>query len=268
MLSRLIPLFALLSSILWIGCGGKSTDSCPASCTENATQCSGSQVRTCARDANQCLVFGAASNCQTGQTCSNNACVDVCTLDVNRTACANASAKAASYCGGTETAKTGDELCHSYVAQGQDPATKCATLAAMSCSDLHTSEANAGRCCCPGNQACDYTAALACAQRCNRSSDCTTDTTRPACAPAIATVSGTVAIIGPYICLPDDGNAGHGCNTTFCSGTAAYHCATDSRSNQFCTTYCTGDATCGNSGTACCNVARLGTPACGLCGSP
>src|SRR5258707_5661203 len=140
MLSRSTPLCGFLSSILWIGCGGKSSDSCPTPCTENATQCSGNQKQTCARDANQCLVFGAASNCQTGQTCSNNACVDVCTLDANRTACANASAKFASCCGGTETAQSGDQLCHSYVAQAQDPATKCATLAAVSCTDLHTSE--------------------------------------------------------------------------------------------------------------------------------
>ncbi len=267
MLSRLMMLFSLLSLSASVGCGGKGGDPCRTPCTEGATRCSGTQVQTCARDTNQCLVFGPSSNCSAGQTCSNNACVDVCTLDVNKTPCANASAKFASCCGGTETAQTGDQLCHSYVAQGRDPATSCATLAGMSCTDLHASELSGGRCCCPANQACDYTASLACAPRCNRNSDCTTDPSRPACAPGIATVSGTVAIIGPYICLPDDGNPGHGCNTTFCSG-AAYHCATDSRGNQFCTTYCTGDAACGNPGTACCNVARFGTPACGLCGSP
>jgi len=267
MLNRL-P-FALVSLIVWIGCGGKSGDPCPTPCTEGATQCSGSQVQTCARDANQCLVFGPASNCATGKTCSNNACTDICTLDVNRTACANASARFSSCCGGTETAQSADQLCHSYVAQGRDPATACATLAATSCSDLHTSEVSAGQCCCPTNQACDYTASLACAQRCNLSSDCTSDPNRTACAPGIAMVNGTVAIIGPYICLPDDGNPGHGCNGALvtCIG-SAYHCASDSRGNQFCTTYCTGDAACGNPGTACCNVARAGVPACGLCGSP
>jgi hypothetical protein len=85
------------------------------------------------------------------------------------------------------------------------------------------------------------------------------------------TVSGTLVVVGPYICVPNDGNLGHGCNgIQTCDGTGAASdiCAVDSRGNHFCTTPCTGDATCGNASTACCNVSKLDTSACGYCKAP
>jgi len=206
---------------------------------------------------------------ETGDAGSDAAVSAACADSAVAAACAQAAANETSCCGGTQPASTGAQLCQSFVSASQDPATGCGTLSGMSCDALHASALQSDACCCPAGQLCDPSASNACAPACNTSADC--PASRPACAPTFGTIGGSVVITGPYICVPNDGNLGHGCNgIQTCDGTGASNdlCAQDSRGNHFCTTPCTGDATCGNSGTACCNVAKGSASACGFCAAP
>lgn len=264
---RLSWLLALAS---FAGCGGgNDRPACNNTCTSaGATQCSGSQVQTCTADANGCFAWSTAANCGSGQTCQNNACVSVCSTSSVQAACAQAATHVNSCCSLSATA---DSLCQGAVKQGRDPATDCGSFSGMSCSDLHAGLLAQGICCCPGGQACDPNASNACVPKCSTSADCASVSGRPACAPTIGTVNGSEAVAGPYICVANDGAPGHGCvGAQTCAGGATNVCAADSHGNDFCTTPCTGDAACANSGTACCNVRRTldASSACGLCGSP
>src|SRR5467141_702680 len=70
-----VVLVALGSGAVLLSCGG-SKQSCNNTCLEaGATQCSGSQVQTCAADSNGCLTLSAATSCGSGKYCSGSACV-------------------------------------------------------------------------------------------------------------------------------------------------------------------------------------------------
>ncbi len=67
---------------------------CSDECASGATQCSGNQVQNCVTnaDADSCREWGAASDCLSGQTCQNDACVTLtppadtvgsCVYDIN-----------------------------------------------------------------------------------------------------------------------------------------------------------------------------------------
>jgi hypothetical protein len=251
-------------------CGGGAPPCTNTCASPGSTQCSGALVQTCAADANGCLAWGAGAACASGQSCLAGVCaaVDPCANPSVQSACAQASAHVNSCCGGTAAAKSGAQICKTQVEAGKDPATVCGTINGTSCSDMHNQALAAGVCCCPSGQSCDPSASNACVPRCTTNADCANVPGRTACAPTIGLVKGSEAVAGPYICVPDDGQPGHGCNAPTCSGTNV--CARDSRGNAFCTTPCTGDTSCANNGVACCNVSRTfnGTPACGLCGSP
>src|SRR6185437_6251419 len=63
------------------GSGGATSTSsgtggaCSDACTAGATQCAGTQVQTCAQQANGCLGWGAATDCPMNYSCSGNHCV-------------------------------------------------------------------------------------------------------------------------------------------------------------------------------------------------
>jgi hypothetical protein len=94
--------------------------------------------------------------------------------------------------------------------------------------------------------------------------------TRGACGAAYGTVGGSLVVVGPYVCTPNDQAAGDGCGAfSACSG--SLRCAKDSHNNNFCSSSCTGNSTCGNPGVACCNLVDVNFPnvqVCGLCASP
>ncbi len=71
-----------------------------------------------------------------------------------------------------------------------------------------------------------------CKKKCSRPTDCPNE----ACAPAA--YAGEP--IGPYICVPNDGGAYHGCAGLLTSCGDAYCCFADSNMNQFCAKPCTG----------------------------
>lgn len=75
-------------------------------------------------------------------------------------------------------------------------------------------------------------------QRCETAADCSTG----ACAPNVDT-SGNP--IGPFICVPNDGAAYHGCHGLLTTCSAPYCCFTDGNDNQFCATACVNDSQCG-----------------------
>lgn len=76
-------------------------------------------------------------------------------------------------------------------------------------------------------------------QRCASSIDCETG----ACAPNTDTAGDPV---GPYICVPDDGGAYHGCSGLLTSCGGGYCCFTDAEQNQFCARPCETSAECGD----------------------
>ena len=83
------------------------------------------------------------------------------------------------------------------------------------------------------------------------------------CAPLVLTTPGP--IVGPYICFPNNGSYFGGCRDVSCTSQNQY-CSTDKLGNEFCSTACTSDFSCGNPGVACCNTAcRDGGTCCGLC---
>lgn len=139
----------------------------------------------------------------------------------------------------------------------------CGSPCGTDCCDLFVLEGVASECVDEGN------GNLACAQLCARSSDCpaTTpvctlfadgsaactvdiggqrvcktkaDCSGDACAPSV-NGKGTP---GPYVCVPDDGAAYHGCNgaLTFCSSGTC--CFGDSAGNHFCAPSCATDSDC------------------------
>jgi len=76
--------------------------------------------------------------------------------------------------------------------------------------------------------------------RCKTSAECPSHT----CAPATDQAGNPV---GPYVCVPMDGQPYHGCNgmnvTCAANGTC---CVTDTNGNNFCATACTSNAQCGS----------------------
>lgn len=245
---------------------------CSSTCTPGATQCSSDKVQTCSTNSVGCPAFSAPTACPAGQACGgpSSKCVDVCTLPAVQTACASAALNFNQSCGGTAPATTGDALCHSIVTGGGDPQTQCSALGSASASRLHDIFQAQSKCCCPNGNSCDYlTSGWTCVPTCTTTADCGSVSGRTACAPSFASFqSGGQYVYGRYICVPDDGAVGHGCNRTNCAGGNNNICASDSHANLFCTQPCTADPSCGDPGKACCNVAKGSTPACGLCGSP
>lgn len=75
--------------------------------------------------------------------------------------------------------------------------------------------------------------------RCSTGAECSTK----ACAPNIDTQGNPV---GPYVCVPNDGAAYHGCNGALstCGGTDC--CFIDAKANQFCVAPCLNDSQCGD----------------------
>lgn len=80
--------------------------------------------------------------------------------------------------------------------------------------------------------------------RCAHGTDCSSG----ACAPRID-LSGNP--IGPYICVPNDGGAYHGCSGLLTSCGDGKCCMTDSYNNQFCASQCSNSTQCGK---ASCNT--------------
>ena len=78
--------------------------------------------------------------------------------------------------------------------------------------------------------------------RCAKGTDCSSG----ACAPAVNVV-GTPS--GPYVCVPNDGKAYHGCSGALLACDGGYCCLTDSNENQFCAKPCELDAECSNGST-------------------
>jgi hypothetical protein len=199
---------------------------------------------------------------------------DPCTTAAVQTACTAAAANLNLNCA-SALSVTGDGLCHSFVAANLAPLTACQSTAVESASTIHQTFAaqTPPVCCCPSGQYCDFQAAgFACVQKCTTGASCTADTSRTACAPAFAklTTGPTVVYATPYICVPNDGAAGHGCvGLQICGGGSDNVCAVDSRSNHFCTLPCSASPTCGDTGIACCDVNKSGAnSACGVCGNP
>jgi hypothetical protein len=74
---------------------------------------------------------------------------------------------------------------------------------------------------------------------CQTKADCVSN----ACAPA---VDSSGSFVGPYVCVPDDGQKNDGCNGPLVTCTSpADCCVTDKAGNRFCSPPCTSDATCG-----------------------
>jgi hypothetical protein len=116
-------------------------------------------------------------------------------------------------------------------------------LGNLSCkkSCVTSSECPASAQCCEllkdGTGVCaDGTGANLC--RCTTGAECSSK----ACAPNIDAMSNPV---GPYVCVPDDGAAYHGCNGPLvtCGGTSC--CFIDAQKNAICVETCTNDSQCG-----------------------
>src|SRR4051794_20140232 len=85
----MLMVVALVTATVLSACGPTCNNTCT---TSGTTQCSGAQVQTCTADASSCLTWSPAEACDTGKVCQNNACVDVCSQDAVKAACAGASA--------------------------------------------------------------------------------------------------------------------------------------------------------------------------------
>jgi hypothetical protein len=88
-----------------------------------------------------------------------------------------------------------------------------------------------------GSSAC--TADMGLPQRCSAAADCASK----ACAPNVD-AAGDPA--GPYVCVPNDGGAYHGCFGLLTSCDSDHCCFTDKEQNQFCARPCTSAAECGD----------------------
>jgi hypothetical protein len=250
------------------GCGG-TCGSCPSGQTCAAEACTGATADGGCEgfvlpDAGSgaCSLGASGGSCPTGQTCvagscCTNVCASACCADSDACiggaccpsaqACGNACCSSGSVC---YSDSAGNMQCGQTCASSTDCATSCCGLLPGGTSVCVTQD---------GSWNC----------RCDTSADCAGLASTPECAPSFSTIGGSEVVAGPYICKPDDGQPGDGCEglTVTCSG-SAWHCATDSRGNQFCTTYCSTDVDCGNSGAACCDVQRGSSSACGLCSNP
>lgn len=96
-----------------------------------------------------------------------------------------------------------------------------------------TCDASCGSACCKIGEACVGIGGDAqCEKACAKASDCPGES----CAPAV--YAGVA--VGPYICVPNDGAAYHGCMGLLTSCGSGYCCFTDGNMNQFCAKPCTG----------------------------
>ena len=215
-----------------------------------------------AGNSSQCSISAPNGQCPFGQTCVGGSC------------CGNA---CGSSCCGSSDVCVGGSCCPSERACAGiccNAGSICYSDASgnLQCGQTCANTTDCGTDCCGvlqggGGVCVTQDGTWSCA--CNTLSDCSGLPSTTACAPIFSGLGGSEVVAGPYICKPDDGQPGDGCNglTVTCSG-SSWHCATDSRGNQYCTTYCSGDATCGNPGVACCDVWRGSSAACGLCSNP
>jgi hypothetical protein len=95
---------------------------------------------------------------------------------------------------------------------------------------------------------------------CATSSECGAN---QACVPGINSAG---FISGPYSCAAADADSHAGCPDDAPCSVADQLCATDDAGNDFCSTGCMSDSSCGNPGVACCNTSCAQGSCCGLCG--
>jgi hypothetical protein len=74
--------------------------------------------------------------------------------------------------------------------------------------------------------------------RCTVSAECSSG----ACAPK---VDSDGAPVGPYVCVPNDDGAYHGCSKALSSCASGFCCFTDENANEFCSEPCTSNSQCG-----------------------
>lgn len=117
-------------------------------------------------------------------------------------------------------------------------------LGNLSCRQNCTtsSECPASAACCEpikgGTSVCEAATDATQTCRCTTGAECSSKT----CAPDIDADGNP---IGPYICVPNDGAAYHGCSgLTSCKGTDC--CFIDAQANQFCVAPCLNDSQCGD----------------------
>lgn len=86
--------------------------------------------------------------------------------------------------------------------------------------------------------------------KCATTSDCAGVSGKSACVPYVV---NDAVYAKAYICRPNDGANGNGCNGSVTCGT---DCMTDSAGNSFCTKGCSASSQCGAAGVGCCKPAK------------
>lgn len=190
---------------------------------------------TCPRSALSCSDAQGTWCCQEGTTCapSHGACEPMCPASTpvkcEMTNLAVGCCPANTTCGPNSTCVP--ESAQGGVGGGQSGGNAGGGSGgkASTCSPAQ----QCGASCCGSGEACNGVSdAQQCAKTCASAADCPGQ----ACAPSVTAGQP----IGPYVCVPNDGAAYHGCMGLLTSCGDGYCCFADGNANQFCAKPCTG----------------------------
>jgi hypothetical protein len=221
-------------------CGWAGAGSCSAMCAYGWADCDGDPANGCETDITQpAHCNDCRTACADGVGCQRASglwyCAHSCSEPDVQAACGDAFAHVGSLCQGRWPDAA--SFCAYTTSQLKDPAVWCPAVGAMDLAALRATEF--GTYCCGPDRALDLEMRPpACAPLCNTSADCSGASSRPVCAAA----DDGSQLLGYRICVPNDGQPGHGCaGGQACTGTSV--CVADPQ-GSFCALGCRFDGRC------------------------